>query len=222
MHRYKVMLFDLDGTLLDTLDDIADAANWALAQCGMPTRPRDDYRMLTGRGPARMLRDAAPDDMLTPTNFEGLKRLYLDRYAQRSRDKTRPYPGAEDALRSLRRDGAATCVISNKPDDEVKDLVSHFFGYDLFDLVAGSSDRYPNKPDPTLALSLIDSTGASPSDAVLVGDTPIDLATAAAAGIDFIGAAWGFRGEKVLRDAGASVVASSFIELVDIARKASR
>lgn len=212
------ILFDLDGTLIDTLDDIADAANFALASFGYPTHETARYRDFVGRGVDRLIMSIAPEWAMAPEQFRSLKGCYLERYASHMADKSRPYDGAIDALRELRAMGLALCVISNKPDDDAKAAVSRFFGYDMFDLTAGGSEGTPLKPDPTLALRLVASVESSPERAVLVGDTHIDIETAKNAGMASIGAAWGFRGRAELEAAGATAVIDEWQELADAVR----
>lgn len=212
------ILFDLDGTLLNTIDDIADSMNWALARLGWPTHTVDEYKRFVGDGVDKLVLRAAPEEAVQPGRLAAIKSLYNDRYSSHSADRTRPYDGALDAVRELRAMGLSLCVISNKPDDQTKDVIANWFGYDAFDLVAGGGAGFPLKPDPTLALHLLKNIGTTPERALFVGDMHVDIETGVNAGIDVIGASWGFRGRDELIAAGAKYVAASFPELVELVR----
>lgn len=204
------VLFDLDGTLLNTIDDIADSANWTLARFGYAERSVDEYRCFVGRGVDSLIRQIMPagagDDL-----FEQMRAAYTERYTAHMADKTRPYDGAIDALRELRAHGLKLCVISNKPDADAKEVVDRCFPLGTFDLVAGGG-IYPLKPDPALALSLLASVGSTPERALFLGDTSVDMTTARNAGIESIGATWGFRTRSELEESGAAHITESWPE----------
>lgn len=210
------VLFDLDGTLIDSLPDIAAAMNAALAELGYPTHPLEAYKGFVGWGADRLVRAAAPERAIEPSQFQTIKRLYMSKYGAHCTERTAPYPGVMAGLRALRERGMKLCVVSNKPDPHTKLVTSHYFGYDIFELAAGSEAGYPRKPDPELPLALLASIGSAPERAVFVGDTRIDLDTARNARIDFVGVAWGFQGRAVLEDAGASRVADDISQMTEM------
>ena len=215
------VVFDLDGTLLDTLDDIADCANYALALFGYPTHPTPMYRHFVGNGVDKLIFRIVPEDALVPEKFQAVKECYLDRYNAHALEKTRPYDGIVEALRALKETGLHLCVVSNKPDNQTKLTASHFFGFELFDLVAGGG-AYPLKPDPALTLHILASVETSPEDAVFVGDTGVDMRTAKNAGLSAIGVTWGFRDRDELTANGADHIVNSPGELPDMIQKILR
>ncbi len=207
------VLFDLDGTLLDTLDDLADSANYALALFGYPTHPTPMYRHFVGNGVDKLIFRIMPEEGLAPEQFKALRERYLDRYNTHALEKTRPYDGVPQALRALKSMGLRLCVVSNKPDSQAKYTVSHFFGFDLFDLVVGGSADYPLKPDPALTQHVLASVETPPKNAVFVGDTGVDMRTAKNAGLTAIGVTWGFRDRDELMENGADYIADDPGEL---------
>lgn len=207
------VLFDLDGTLIDSLPDIASAMNAALSELGYPTHDLDAYRTFVGRGADHLVMRAAPEEAVIPEQFRYIKDLYMRRYGERCTDQTHPYSGVTAGLKRLRDAGLKMAVVSNKPDAHTKTVTARYFGYDLFDLVVGSEAGYPRKPDPALPLHIIKSLGSVPERAAFVGDTKIDLDTSKACGTLFIGCAWGFHGRATLEAAGAERVAETFDEI---------
>lgn len=214
------VLFDLDGTLADTLEDIAAAANHALAALGRPPRPVHDYRYLAGQGLRWLIERAlaTDDDDLVP---EGM-RLFREHYAVHSLDHTRPYPGIEPLLDELTRRRLKLAVLSNKPDPETRRLVAQVFGRWRFDAVAGHRPPAPLKPDPAAALAIADELGVLPGDWLYLGDTRVDMLTANAAGMLAVGVLWGFREEEELRQSGARAIIKEPAELIALMEEAGR
>ena len=194
--RIKAVLFDLDGTLLDTLDDIADSANRALGIFGYPARPADAYRYFVGNGVDKLMLRIIPAEAQTPEKIAAVKKEYVEWYKDHSLDRTRPYGGVTEMLGSLKSLPLKLAVVSNKPDADSKFTVSRSFAADLFDVVSGGQSGVPLKPDPAIALTILESFGVSPREAVMVGDTSVDISTAKNAGCVSVGAAWGFRPEE--------------------------
>ncbi|MDR3165096.1 MAG: HAD-IA family hydrolase [Synergistaceae bacterium] len=214
MKKIKAILFDLDGTLLDTIDDIADSANYTLERFGYPTHPVDAYRYFVGQGADYLLSAIVPEDARVPWNMSSLKKVYIERYNAHSLDKTRPYDGIVEAVKKLREAGLKLAVISNKPDQATKDTVSSTFPEGLFDFLAGARPDVPLKPDPTIVHIVLDKFGISPEEAFFAGDTIVDLATAKNARCPSIGVTWGFRPEEVT---GADFVIDDPSELPGLA-----
>ncbi len=207
----RLCVWDLDGTLVDSLRDIAEAANGALELLGLPTRPVAHYRYLVGEGVpklcSRLLGDAHPE------MFARLIELTRARYRARPLVHTRPYPGVPEALRRLRDAGWRLAVLSNKPHPLTVRVVRAFWP-DTFDRVQGYTAEALRKPDPTQLLRLCDVVGIEPARAVLVGDTPTDIETARRAGVRGIGITWGFRTREDLAAAGAGEIVDTPAELV--------
>ena len=208
--KIKAVWFDLDGTLLNTLDDIADSANYILERFGYPTHTVDAYRYFVGQGADNLLRAIVPESARSLENVDALKKAYTERYDAHSLDKTRPYDGIAEAVKKLRETGLKLAVISNKSDQATKKTVSSTFPEGLFDFLAGARSGVPLKPDPALVRIVLDEFGISPDEAFFVGDTSVDLATAKNARCPSIGVTWGFRPEEA---AGADFVIDDPSEL---------
>lgn len=203
----KTVIFDLDGTLLNTLDDLAAATNLALQNHGLPALPVDAYRLLVGAGARNLLRRAASAAGLKAaadeSMIDSLVKDFSAAYQQGWADKTRPYPGVQDMLDRLLAAGSRLAVLSNKPDAFTQLIVRHFFPDGPFSLVSGMRDGWPAKPDPSLALELCGQLGALPSETALVGDSDSDMQTAVRGGLTPVGVLWGFRDAEELMQNGA-------------------
>lgn len=214
MPTYDTIIFDLDGTLLDTLEDLRDAVNYALEQKGFPTRTLDEIRRFVGNGSAKLIERAAPAGA-APEVLEELLNLYLPRYAEHKKDKTAPYPGIMDMLKALRRKGCKMAVVSNKFDGAVKGLVEDYFP-GLMDTAAGEAETegVPKKPDPTMVLRVMEELKVEKG--VYVGDSDVDLQTARNAGLPCISVTWGFRDEDFLRAHGGTTFVHTPDQLVQL------
>lgn len=209
------VLFDLDGTLLDTLDDMADSANHVLSAMGFPTHPNEEYRYFVGDGVDVLIDRILPADRRTPELHAQFKAQYLPYYNAHALDKTRPYDGVFDMLHALRARGLKTAVVSNKPDLHTNYTIEHLFPPDLFDYVAGNIEGTPLKPDPAIARRALAALELRADDAVFCGDTGIDMKTARNAGCIPIGVSWGFRTRGELMENGARHVIDTPEELLD-------
>lgn len=185
----RAVIFDLDGTLVDSLADIAAATNACLEAAGFPTHPQERYREFVGDGLTALVRRA----LGTRGELESMCSAVATRYASACTERTRPYPGIEDILVELRRRGLRLGVLSNKPDPLTRDVTRLLFGPAAFDVVAGERPGTPRKPDPTSALWMARTLGVEPSECVFVGDSPVDLATAHAARMTAVAVSWGYR-----------------------------
>ncbi|MFW6051383.1 MAG: HAD family hydrolase [Myxococcota bacterium] len=194
------VLFDLDGTLADTLDDIAGAMNHVLRERGMPTHGRDAYRDFVGSGVEALVRRAAPSADADPAE---LTRAFRARYGKHMFDRTRPYPGVPDALRDLASRGVPMAVLSNKPHEPTRAMVARLFPEVPFREVRGARPGATLKPDPASALELAEVLGLAPAEVAYVGDTKIDMETACRAGMVPVGVLWGFRRRDELEAHGA-------------------
>ena len=210
----KAVIFDLDGTLIDTLDDLADTMNYCLDALGFPVHPTQDYKMMVGTGSRELCRQALPPDRADVT--DKLLEMNLARYAQHYLDKTKPYPGIVEALEELTRRGLRLAVLSNKPDHFVKPLSRQIFGQDRFEIIAGQQDGLPTKPDPSGVLDMLKQMQITPAEALYVGDSGTDMTTALAAGATAVGVSWGFRNRTELSDAGAHHIIDKPDQLLDL------
>lgn len=213
---YRASIFDLDGTLVDSLEDIADATNAVLQRLGLPTHPVDAYRAFVGEGVEVLVRRAAPEATRTDEDLARLAAKVRAEYAAHYADKTRPYPGVPEALQELGRRGLRLAVLSNKPHDGTLRVVEALLGQIAFEAVLGARDGVPKKPDPSGALEIASQLGLPPTQFLYVGDTNIDMATARAAGMHAVGVTWGFRTAGELWEAGAHAVIGRPEELVEI------
>ena len=209
--RYKAVLFDMDGTVLDTLSDLTNAVNHILSQYGMPARTARDVASFLGNGAAHLLRKAAPPDTPDGTLAEMLA-VYQPWYDSHCAILTAPYPGILPLMETLRKAGVKQAVISNKQDSAVRRLAAqHFPG--LLEAAVGESAAVRRKPNPDAVLAALREMGVSPEDAVYIGDTEVDLQTAKNAGTACAAVGWGFRTEEALHAAGAGQVFHSAGEL---------
>jgi len=203
-HDFHAVLFDLDGTLADTLADLANAVNWALQQVDCPPCPVDSYRYKVGDGAREMCQRALPADKQELT--DQVLRLMRQRYDQHCFDLTRLYPGIPELISALTERRYRLAVLSNKPDDFTKRVVAHYFQPSPFAVVRGQLPNVPLKPDPTAAMQIAREVGITPSHWLYLGDTNTDMRTALGAGMHPVGVLWGFRDREELIQSGAEHV----------------
>jgi phosphoglycolate phosphatase len=199
----RAVVFDLDGTLLNTLDDLADSANFSLSIRGHPVHEPEKYKIFVGDGVGNLMERILPEDKRAPEELAQLMDIFVERYAAHLLDKTRPYDGITELLRELEARKIKMAVVSNKPDPATKHVILHSFGADVFDVVAGSSAGFPLKPDPALTSHVLSLMGVSASEAIFAGDTMMDMQTAKRAGCVAVGVTWGFRTRNELHQNGA-------------------
>ena len=212
--KYKAVIFDLDGTLLNTLDDLATSMNHALRSFSFPERSREEIRTFVGNGIRMLVRRALPEG--TPEETEDkVFSAFHEHYAKHCADKTAPYDGALGTLRALREQGVKVAVISNKAHYATLALCERFFP-SLIDVCVGQREGVRTKPAPDAVFEVLASVGAGADEAVFVGDADTDVETAKNAGCDFIGVTWGFRGKKFLIEHGARITVDTFDELYGI------
>ena len=188
MKRY--FLFDLDGTLLNTIDDLADAANWVCTQHGWPTFPVETYKHFVGNGIPKLVERFSPENARTPEQLAATLAEF------------------PELLAALKAEDVQTAVFSNKADAFCGKIIEHYFGPDSFSLVRGSRPGVPTKPDPAGVYSLMADLGADPQSTLFVGDSDVDILTGHNAGLPALGVLWGFRGEAELTAAGADALAA--------------
>lgn len=216
----KLIIFDLDGTVLDTVDDLADAVCEALSENGFPTRSREEVMRFVGNGVLKLCERALPDGEKTEENIKKVHAAFNRSYAARYSNKTRPYDGMAELLGELKRRGYLLAVLSNKPDEFTRELIEKFYP-GIFDFVRGSREGVPRKPDPTAELEIISEAGLTPSRCVHVGDSETDVQTAKNAGVAVVACSWGYRPKETLVEAGAEVIAENVGELRKIFLKNS-
>lgn len=210
--RYTTVLFDLDGTLLNTIDDLTDAVNRTLARFDLPQRTRGEVRSFVGNGARLLMERAAPE--VTGERFEELLESYKADYDANCRVKTAPYPGVDELLQALKDAGVRTGLISNKPDSAVQPLYEAFFA-DTIDVAVGEREGIRRKPAPDTVLSAMEQLGAKPGETLYVGDSEVDIQTARNAGVACASVAWGFRNPSFLLAHGAKRLFLSARELQD-------
>ncbi|MDE5703252.1 MAG: HAD family hydrolase [Bacteroidales bacterium] len=199
----KLVIFDLDGTLVDTLADLAAAMNTVLVHLGYPTHPVPDYRFKVGNGVAKLVERALPEAARQPEIMADALRQFLDYYNRHDMEATAPYAGIPELLRQLRARGLKLAVASNKPHAAAVEIVRHYFGDDLFDCVYGQRPGVPVKPDPSIVRDILRELDVPAEQALYVGDSGVDMETAARCGLESVGVLWGFRPESELLAAGA-------------------
>ena len=212
---YSTYIFDLDGTLLDTLTDLAASCNYALRTHGMPEHSIDDVRRFVGNGVRKLMERAIPDGEANP-DFEATFATFREYYMHHSLDTTKPYPGIMDTLVELKARGCRLAVVSNKMMAATVELCKHFFP-DTIEVAIGENEAegIKKKPAPDTVLAALKQLGVSGEDAVYVGDSDVDLATARNSGLPCISVLWGFRDRDFLLDHGATTFITSSKELLD-------
>ncbi len=213
--QFKAVIFDLDGTIINSLEDLCDSVNYVLKNHGFKTHTLDFIRMTIGNGMRNLIRDSLPaeyksDDNMVDQCTSELKEYYLSHW----NIKTRPYDGIEELFSFLNQNNIPLCVLSNKADKPANIIVNHYFSGFKFAAVCGEKPGIPIKPDPASALAICKDLGINPSEVLLLGDSAQDIITAKNAGMFAAGALWGFRDEKTLMRAGADSVFEKPIDLI--------
>lgn len=209
----KAVIFDLDGTLLNTLDDLADSTNYALAKFGYPTRTIEEVRQFVGNGVAKLIERAIPEGKNNP-NFEKCLSIFKENYAQNMYNKTAPYNGIIEMLSNLKSKGIKIAVVSNKFDLAVKELCKKYFE-GFIDFAAGENEAQgiKKKPAPDTVISVLNEFNFAPKDAVYVGDSDVDIMTAKNSKMPCISVTWGFRDKKFLLENGATILINAPSEI---------
>lgn len=216
----KAFIFDLDGTLLDSLEDLADAGNAMLTHADYPQHPVAAYRHFVGDGLEMLVRRALPageEARLGAENFAALVQYTRDVYGKNWQVKSRPYPGVVEALRALADKGHELGVLSNKPHHWTVDIIGHFFPTLRFSVVRGALPGVPHKPDPAPAQEVLRMLDMPASVCAFVGDSNVDMLTAVRTGMVPVGVSWGFRDVEELRNAGARYIVYAPAELTMLA-----
>lgn len=209
---YQTVIFDMDGTILDTLQDICDGVNVTLDHFGWPARTLEEVRLAVGNGAAKLIQRVAPPDS-APEEVRRALEFYKPYYDAHAQDKTGPYPGIPELVRTLKERGIQAAVVSNKPDESVRRLARRYFP-GLFPVVIGDRAEFATKPAPDSTFAALKALGADPAAAVYVGDSDVDIATAKNAGLPCISVTWGFRSRDFLTAHGAQTLVDTPEELL--------
>lgn len=214
--KYKLVIFDLDGTLVNSLEDIGDAMNRVLAARGYPSHPYEAYRFFVGNGIKNLVIRSLPESARSEKEIsECVERMVAD-YKQNYISKTRLYDGVASLLDALVEKGVKLAVLSNKADTITQKVCAKLLAGWPFEIVMGASDKFPHKPDPSSALYITSEVGVLPNFVCYLGDSDVDMQTARAAAFTAVGAAWGFRSKPELMEAGAMFTIDTPAELLPI------
>lgn len=202
----KLIIFDLDGTLLNTLEDLADSANYILQQHHYPTHPVEAYRYFVGNGIPKLIERILPEDKKRGSEYDLCLKEFLEYYQKHMADKTHPYKGITEVLEHFQSRGIKLAVATNKVHTAVAPLMSDYFPTIRFDVMMGQRSGVPVKPDPQIVYDIMKEAGCGAQDTFYAGDTAVDVQTAHNAGLRVIGLLWGYRPRKELEEAGADFI----------------
>lgn len=214
--RYRAVLFDLDGTLLDTLADLADSANRVLAAENMPVHPISSYKYFVGDGLHTLVERMVPAEQRDEKTIDRLAELFRLEYGKNWHLKSHPYSGVPEMLATVQKEDVRLAVLSNKPHEFTRLCVQRLLQGFSFYPVLGQRNDVPKKPDPAGALEVVNMLDIPPEDFLYLGDTAIDMQTATAAGMTAVGVLWGFRDEEELRSSGADYLLRHPGELLEL------
>ena len=205
----KLAIFDLDGTLLNTIEDLGHAANHALQAHGYPTHSIASYPFFVGNGVRRLIERVLPEDARTEATIDRLLSTFKEYYNDHNTDYTKPYEGIPELLSLLSSRGVAIAVASNKYQAATEKLISHFFPTLSFIAVEGQKEGVPVKPDPSIVFEILAKAKTPKADTIYIGDSGVDMETARRACVDSVGVTWGFRPEKELVENHADTIVNS-------------
>ena len=214
--KFDTVIFDLDGTLLNTLEDLTDSVNYALSKYNYPTHTIEDVRYFVGSGIKVLIERATPKDI---TNFDEVFNTFVEHYGVNKNNKTSLYEGVLETLEKLSKMNIKMAVVSNKYHQGVVEICKPLFSK-YMNVFIGEQDRIPKKPNKDMVILAIEQLGSDINKTVYVGDSDIDIYTANNTNIPCIGASWGFRGEAFLRELGATYIANKFEDIIEILKNA--
>jgi phosphoglycolate phosphatase len=217
--KYHCVLFDLDGTLVDTIADIARSMNRALELSGFPARDTAEYPAVVGRGIRNLAMDCLPPEARNDVNADRVSKAAARFYEEEPVVHSTPYPGIPSLLAELTRRKIHTAVLTNKPDAVAQLVIARLFSAGVFDIVQGEIPGLPRKPDPAVAWDILVRLGATPRETIFVGDSEVDMETAKNIGCFPLGVRWGFRSAQVLERAGAARIIQAPEELLDLLKE---
>ena len=210
---YKAAVFDLDGTLINSLEDLADSGNEVLKKYGKPAQPVDAFRYFVGNGSKKLIERILPD--MDEAGVEKALAEYKEIYAKNLLHKTKPYGGIVEMLGELKKRGIKIGVCTNKHMSAAEELLGHLFAEGTFDAYVGGRAGVPHKPDPANVFYVLEKLGVKPEETVYLGDTSVDMETAHNTGALAVGVTWGFRPKKELIESGAEILLDSPMELFE-------
>jgi len=213
---FKAVIFDLDGTLLDTLEDLANATNRVLTENGFPIHELDAYRYFVGDGSKMLITRALPESKRDEVTISACYNMLMEDYVRNWKIDTRTYDGIPEMLDAMTSQGLKMSILSNKPHEFTIKCVTEFLTNWNFDIIIGQRDEFPKKPDPAGAVKIARQIDIPPSDFLYLGDTSIDMKTAIAADMFPVGALWGFRPRKELQESGAKALIKKPIEILNL------
>ena len=212
---FRNVIFDLDGTLLNTLDDLGDAGNYACRQMGWPEHPIESYKYFVGNGMEKLVERFTPAQFRTPEQLKTAYDIFMPYYNAHKEDKTVPYEGIPDLLSRLKEEGVQIAVLTNKAHHLALPVLERYFP-GVFTFAQGALPGKPTKPDPALLHELMERMGAGREDTLFVGDSNVDIRTAKNGGLTGCGVLWGFRGREELLEEGADYLAETADELAEL------
>ena len=212
----RLVIFDLDGTLVNTIADLAQSTNHALQELGYPTHAEEEYKMMVGNGINKLFERALPEGEKTEENVLRVRQRFIPYYNDHNTDLSRPYPGMHELLRLLRDRGIKTAVASNKYQEATERVIGHFFRDIDFSSVYGQRDGIPVKPDPTIVLQSAEAADIDLDDALYVGDSCVDMQTGQNAKVETCGVSWGFRPRAELEQYHPQHIVDNAAELKEI------
>lgn len=211
----KLLIFDLDGTLLNTIGDLAACCNYMLSMRGLEQHSYSDYCGFVGNGVKRLVERALPEHLRTPEYVDAARKDFVEYYYEHIDDYTMPYMGIVELVAALAAKGVKLAVASNKFHSGTVKLVEKFFEGVEFASVYGNRDGFPLKPDPAVLQQIMEQCNVAPEDTYMIGDSGVDMQTALAAGVHAVGVSWGFRSREELAECGAEFIADTTVELMD-------
>lgn len=212
--KYSTVIFDLDGTLLNTLDDIVDSVNIMLEKEGYPPRTREDVREFIGNGARNLIRRALPEDV-SEEEIARCLGIYKEIYLENMLRKTSPYEGIDETLKMLKKLGVKIGVVSNKPHDATKEMCRFYFP-SILDVVIGDNPERKKKPAPDNIFEILKLLGSDKAETLYIGDSDVDMETAKNAGLDSAGVTWGYRSEETLTEHGADYIIEKPGQLIQL------
>lgn len=212
--KKKLVIFDLDGTLLNTIKDLAVSTNYALAHYGYPTHTTDEYRFFVGNGINKLFERALPESFRSEENILKIRAQFLPYYSEHITDNTEPYPGIPELLETFQEENIKLAVASNKFQSGTSKLIATLFPQIHFTEIAGQRDNIPTKPDPTVVFNILKLANVTAKETLYVGDSGVDMQTAFNAGIESVGVLWGFRPKEELKQYHAVHLADKVEDLL--------
>ncbi len=211
----RLVIFDLDGTLLNTIGDLTVAVNHTLGECGYPLRTYDEVRSMVGNGVLKLIERALPEKERTAENLARAREIFLPFYGAHNAEKTHPYEGIPELLEELRKRGVRMAVASNKYHEATCGLIPHYFPTIPFEVVLGQREGVPAKPHPQIVEDILSEVGVERREVLYVGDTSVDMLTAKAAEVDAVAVDWGFRPREELATHNPLAIISHPLQMLD-------